>query len=162
MNNEVTHANIELLSLLGKLTELRGGDTAGHTLRVTVYSLLFAERLGLPRETILRAVQGALLHDIGKLVIPDRVICKPGVLTHEEREEMKKHVVSGLEIVDESELLKAAINVIAFHHERYDGDGYHHGMRGEEIPLEARLFTLIDVFDALTATRVYKPALTPV
>ena len=160
MSNEMTHADIELFSLLGKLTELRGGDTAGHTLRVTVYTMLFAEGLGLPMETVLRAVKGALLHDIGKLVIPDRVICKPGTLTDEEREEMKQHVVRGLEIVDESELLSAAVNVIGFHHERYDGQGYPHRIRGEEIPLEARLFTLVDVFDALTAQRIYKPALT--
>ena len=156
----ISHANIELLSLLGKLTELRGGDTAGHTLRVTVYTMLFAEALQLPRETLLRAVKGALLHDIGKLVIPDRVIGKSGTLTHEERKEMEKHVIRGLEIVDESELLNAAVNVVGFHHERYDGGGYPHGTQGEKIPLEARLFALIDVFDALTASRSYKPALT--
>ncbi|MGZ5095800.1 MAG: HD-GYP domain-containing protein [Burkholderiales bacterium] len=156
----VSHANIELLSLLGKLTELRGGDTAGHTLRVTVYTTLFAEGLRLPREMLLRAVKGALLHDIGKLVIPDRVIRKPGALTTEERAEMEQHVIRGLEIVDESELLDAAVNVVGFHHERYDGGGYPHGVQGEKIPLEARLFALVDVFDALTASRTYKPALT--
>ena len=103
---------------------------------------------------------GALLYDIGKLVIPDRVIGKSGTLTHEERKEMEKHVIRGLEIVDESELLNAAVNVVGFHHERYDGGGYPHGTQGEKIPLEARLFALIDVFDALTASRSYKPAFT--
>jgi putative nucleotidyltransferase with HDIG domain len=156
----VSHANVELLSLLGKLTELRGGDTAGHTLRVTVHTLLFAEGLQLPKESVVRAVKGALLHDVGKLVMPDQVIRKPGPLTHEERAEMEKHVHCGLEIIDQSELLNAAVNVVEFHHEHYDGGGYPHGVQGEKIPLEARLFALVDVFDALTASRVYKPALT--
>lgn len=156
----ISHADIELLSLLGKLTELRGGDTAGHTLRVTVYTLLFAEGLQLPSESLVRAVKGALLHDVGKLVMPDRLLRNPGPLTHEERTEMEKHVHCGLEIIDQSELLSAAVNVVEFHHERYDGGGYPHGVQGEEIPLEARLFALVDVFDALTASRVYKPALT--
>ncbi len=155
----ISHVNIELLSLLGRLTELRGGDTAGHTLRVTVYTLLFAEHLQLPRETLLRAVKGALLHDIGKLVIPDRIIVKPGTLTQEERAEMEQHVIRGLEIVNQSELLHAAVDTVEFHHERYDGAGYPHHLQGEEIPLEARVFAFVDVFDALTASRAYKPAL---
>lgn len=156
----ILHTHIELPSLLGKLTELRGGDTAGHTLRVTVYTLLFAEGLQLPRESLLRAVKGALLHDVGKLVLPDRLILKPGSLTHEERTEMEKHVLRGLEIIDQSELLNAAVNVVEFHHEHYAGGGYPHGVQGEKISLEARLFALVDVFDALTESRVYKPALT--
>ena len=155
----ISRTHIELLSLLGKLTELRGGDTAGHTLRVTVYTMLFAERLQLPREVLLRAVTGALLHDVSKLVLPDSVIRKPAALTQEERAEMQQHVLRGLEIVDQSELLRAAVNVVEFHHERYDGGGYPHGVQGEKIPLEARLFALVDVFDALTASRAYKPAL---
>jgi putative nucleotidyltransferase with HDIG domain len=156
----ISHVNIELLSLLGKLTELRGGDTAGHTLRVTVHTLLFAEGLQLPRESLVRAVVGALLHDVGKLVMPDQLIRKPGPLTHEERTEMDKHVFRGLEIIEQSELLNAAVNVVEFHHEHYDGSGYPHNVQGEKVPLEARLFALVDVFDALTASRVYKPALT--
>jgi putative nucleotidyltransferase with HDIG domain len=121
--------------------------------------MLFAEELHLPRETVLRAVKGALLHDIGKLVIPDRIIRKPGTLTKEERAEMEQHVLRGLEIVNQSELLRATVNVVEFHHERYDGTGYPHHLQGEDIPLEARLFALVDVFDALTASRAYKPAL---
>jgi putative nucleotidyltransferase with HDIG domain len=154
-------ANIELLCLLGKLTELQEGDTAaGHTLRVTVCTILFAEALQVPRDTLVRAVKGALLHDIGKLVMPDRVIGKPGLFTQEERAEMEKHVVHGLEIINQSQLLKAAVNVVEFHHEHYNGRGYPHGLQGKDTPLEARLFALVDVFDALTGARVYKPAFT--
>lgn len=156
----ISRANIELLSVLGRLTELRGGDTAGHTLRVTVYTMLFAEALQLPRERLVSAVKGALLHDVGKLVMPDRVISKPGALTHEERTEMEKHVLRGLEIINQSQLLNAAVSVVEFHHERYDGGGYPYGLRGKNIPLEARLFALVDVFDALTESRAYKPAVT--
>ncbi len=153
------HFELELLLLLGKLTELRGGDTAGHTLRVTLYTLLCAEELQVPHETLLAAVKGALLHDIGKLVMPDRLLEKPGALTPEERAEMQQHVIRGRDIVDQSELLLPAINVVHFHHERFDGSGYPTGARGEQIPLEARLFALVDVFDALTTARSYKPAL---
>jgi putative nucleotidyltransferase with HDIG domain len=153
-------ANIEFLSLLGKVTELRGGDTPGHTLRVTAYTMLFAEALQLPRDTLVRAVKGAMLHDVGKLVIPDRLVSKPGGLTQEERAAMEKHVLRGLEIINQSQLLNAAVNVVGFHHEHYDGSGYPHGVQGQYIPVEARLFALVDVFDALTSSRVYKPALT--
>ncbi len=155
----VTRANIELLSLLGKVTELRGGDTAGHTLRVSAYTMLFAEALQLPRDTLVRAVKGAMLHDVGKLVMPDCVIGKPGGLTHEERAAMEKHVLRGVEIINQSQLLNAAINVVEFHHEHYDGSGYPHGLEGQSIPVEARLFALVDVFDALTSSRVYKTSL---
>jgi putative nucleotidyltransferase with HDIG domain len=153
-------ANIELLSLLGRLTELRGGDTGGHTLRVTVYTMLFAEALQLPRATLVRAVKGAMLHDVGKLVTPDSVIDKPGFLTREERAAMERHVLRGLEIINQSQFLSAAADVVKFHHEHQDGSGYPHGLQGQYIPVEARLFALVDVFDALTSSRVYKPALT--
>lgn len=154
----ISHDNIDVLSLLGKLTELRDGETAGHNLRVTTYTLLFAEALGLPPEEIVRTTKGALLHDVGKLAVPDRILGKPGPLTPEERADMAEHVRFGLEIVSQSQILQEAVTVVGAHHERYDGHGYPLGLRGEAIPREARLFALVDVFDALTAARVYKPA----
>lgn len=155
----ISRDNIDLLAVLGKLTELRDGETAGHNLRVTAYALLFAEALGLQPDEIVRATKGALLHDVGKLAIPDRILGKPGPLTTEERVEMSKHVGYGLEIVSQSHALQEATAVVGGHHEHYDGKGYPLGLKGEAIPREARLFALVDVFDALTSARVYKSAL---
>jgi putative nucleotidyltransferase with HDIG domain len=154
----ISRDNIDLLSSLGRLTELRDGEMAGHNLRVTTYTLLFAETLELPPEEIVRTTKGALLHDVGKLAISDRILGKPGPLTLEERAEMAKHVRYGLEIVSQSQILQEAAPVVGAHHEHYDGKGYPLGLRGEAIPREARLFALVDVFDALTSSRVYKPA----
>jgi putative nucleotidyltransferase with HDIG domain len=155
----ITASHYDLIAVLGKLTELRGGDTAGHNLRVTLYALLFAESLALPPEAVVRTVKGALLHDVGKLVVPDSVLRKPGPLTPEERAEMATHVVRGAAVVRQSRFLCEAVPIVAAHHEHFDGSGYPHGLKGDAIPREARLLALIDVFDALTSPRVYKPAL---
>jgi HD-GYP domain-containing protein (c-di-GMP phosphodiesterase class II) len=163
---ELLHANatialtrIDLLTVLGKLTELRDRDTAGHNLRVTLYTLLFAQALKLPPRSILWATVGAMIHDIGKLAVPDSILGKKGSFTPEERAEMETHVLHGVALVNQSEMLNQAATVLIAHHERYDGTGYPRGLKGEEIPFEARLFALIDVFDAMTSVRVYKPAL---
>lgn len=156
----IAHNNIEWLALLGKLIELRDPETNGHNLRVALYTLMFAEALSMSPKEIVRATKGALLHDIGKLVAPDCILGKPGPLNPEERRVMEMHVQHGLNLVAQAEVLTDAIPVISAHHERYDGKGYKLGLQGEDIPYEARVFALIDVFDALTSRRVYKPALT--
>jgi putative nucleotidyltransferase with HDIG domain len=155
----ISRDNIQMLAVLGKLTELRDGETAGHNLRVTAYAVLFAEALQFPPDEIVRTAKGALLHDVGKIVVPDHILGKPGPLTLEERCEMSQHVRFGIEIVSQSEALQEATAVVAGHHEHYDGTGYPLGLKGKAIPREARLFALVDVFDALTSARVYKPAL---
>jgi putative nucleotidyltransferase with HDIG domain len=154
----ISRDSIDVWWVLGKLTELRDGETAGHNLRVTTYTLLFAETLELPAEEIVRATKGALLHDVGKLAVPDCILGKPGPLTLNERAEMAKHVRYGLEIVSQCQILQEAAAVVGGHHEHYDGNGYPLGLKGEAIPREARLFALVDVFDALTSSRVYKRA----
>jgi putative nucleotidyltransferase with HDIG domain len=120
--------------------------------------VLFAKALKLPPDAMVRAIKGALLHDVGKLVVPMSVLGKPGPLTPEERKEMEKHVLLGAQIVAESQLLREAAPIVAAHHEHYDGSGYPKGLKGEDIPYEARMFALIDVFDALISARVYKSA----
>lgn len=154
----VAHINIEWLALVGKLIELRDPETNGHNLRVTLYSVMFAEALGMSSEAVVRIIKGALLHDIGKLVVPDHILGKPGPLNPEERKAMETHVQYGLDLVAQAEVLNEAVPVVAAHHERYDGSGYPLGLRGDEIPYEAKVFALIDVFDALTSQRCYKPA----
>ena len=154
----IAHDYFDLLSVLSKLTELRHGESSGHNLRVTVYTLWFAEKLGFTAAEIVRAAKGALLHDVGKLAVPDRILQKAGPLTSAERAEMAKHVGYGLEIIAQSHSLHEATPVVAAHHERYDGQGYPMGVKAEAIPLEARLFAMVDVFDALTSSRAYKPA----
>ncbi len=158
-NATIALTRIDLLTVLGKLTELRDRDTAGHNLRVTLYTLLFAQALKLPPRSILWATVGAMIHDIGKLAVPDSILGKKGSFTPEERTEMETHVLHGVALVNQSDMLSQATTVLIAHHERYDGSGYPRGLKGEEIPFEARLFALIDVFDALTSVRVYKPAL---
>lgn len=154
----IAHNNIEILALLGKLVELYDPDTNGHNLRVSLYTVMFCEALDLSPDVLVRATKGALLHDIGKVVIPDQILGKPGQLTPEERQIMQTHVQHGMDLVAQAEILNEATPVVAGHHERYDGTGYPFGLKGADIPFEARLFAIIDVFDALTSRRVYKPA----
>jgi HD-GYP domain-containing protein (c-di-GMP phosphodiesterase class II) len=154
----IAHNNIEVLALLGKLVELHDPDTNGHNLRVSLYSVMFCEALGLSPDILVRTTKGALLHDIGKIVIPDQILSKPGPLTPVERKVMQSHVLHGEDLVAQAEILNEAAPVVAGHHERFDGTGYPRGLKGKAIPLEARIFAIIDVFDALTSRRVYKPA----
>jgi HD-GYP domain-containing protein (c-di-GMP phosphodiesterase class II) len=118
-----------------------------------------AEAVGLRRSLIRGLIKGAFLHDAGKIGISDKVLLKPGKLTQKEFKMMEQHVIHGIDIVEGSEWLKDAIDVVKFHHEKFNGEGYPYGLKGETIPIIARIFTIADVFDALTSMRPYKEAM---
>ncbi|SDX43240.1 HD domain-containing protein [Allochromatium warmingii] len=149
-------ANLEMLELLGAMVAKRDSDTSAHNYRVTMYSVRLAEAMGLDRADIRSLIKGAFLHDIGKIAIPDSILLKPNRLDEQEFAIMRTHVAHGLDIVGRSSWLKDAMDVVGYHHEKYDGSGYSTGLAGEAIPLTARVFAIVDVFDALTSLRPYK------
>jgi HD-GYP domain-containing protein (c-di-GMP phosphodiesterase class II) len=144
---------------LGSAIAKRDSDTDTHNYRVTLYAVRLAEAMELNRDNIESLIVGAFLHDVGKIGIPDQILLKPGRLTAEEFEIMKHHVIFGGEIIQDSNWLKRARDVVLFHHEKFDGSGYPHGIYGKDIPLNARLFAVVDVFDALMSKRPYKEPL---
>lgn len=137
----------------------RNEDTIGHSQLVARYTLLLAKSLGIEEREVLTVIErGALLHDIGKIGIPESILRKPGALTPGEREIVKEHPLFGYEIIEEFDFLKKAAQVILYHHEHFDGRGYPYGLAGEEIPLEARIFAIADTLDAMTSDRPYRKA----
>jgi putative nucleotidyltransferase with HDIG domain len=138
--------------------EFRDGETAGHSQRVAQLSVAVAKALGLEMEDITNIRRGAYLHDIGKMAIPDPVLLKPGPLTDEEWQVMKQHPARAREFLLEIPFLQGAIPITYSHHERWDGAGYPEGLQGESIPLLARIFAVIDNWDALTSDRPYRKA----
>lgn len=133
--------------------------THGHSMRVTLYSLILAKELGLDDRTMEEIETAGLLHDIGKVGIPQSILCKPGKLTDEEFEIMKSHPEQGEKIVMKIKQLSIISSWLKTHHERWDGRGYPMGLRGEEIPITARIIALADTYDAMTSTRSYRKAL---
>ena len=132
-------------------------DTVGHSQLVARYTLLLTKALGIDdRAFSVEIERGALLHDIGKIGIPDSILRKPGALTDKEREIIKEHPFLGYDMVEEFLFLRKASRVVLFHHESYDGRGYPYGLKGEEIPLEARIFAIADTLDAITSDRPYR------
>ena len=152
----VLESNLDLLRALGNAVAKRDSDTDAHNYRVTCYAIALAETLHLGEATIPDLIAGALLHDVGKIGIPDSILLKPGPLTAEEFGVMKNHVRLGVEIVADNPWLEGAALTIRHHHERFDGTGYPDGLRGAAIPLAARIFAVADVSDALTSKRPYK------
>lgn len=134
--------------------------THGHSLRVTLYSLILANDLNLDDEVLEEIETAGLLHDIGKIGIPQNILCKPGKLTDEEFEVMKSHPEQGEKMVMNIKKLKIIANWLRTHHERWDGRGYPSGLKGEEIPISARIIALADTYDAMTSNRPYRNALT--
>lgn len=138
--------------------DLRDKETEGHTQRVTRISLALARAMGMAEEELVYVRWGALLHDIGKMGIPDNVLLKPGPLTEEEWVVMKMHPTFAKEMLEPIEYLHKALDIPYCHHERWDGSGYPNGLKGQEIPLAARIFAVVDVWDALRSDRPYRAA----
>ncbi|MBK6791965.1 MAG: tetratricopeptide repeat protein [Anaerolineales bacterium] len=139
-----------------KILELHDLETEGHARRVTEQTIKLAQAFGVSNDEIIHIRRGALLHDIGKLGIPDQIILKNGSLTEEEWEIMRKHPQFAYEMLANIEYLKPALEIPYCHHEKWDGSGYPQGLRGEQIPLAARLFSVVDVWDALRSDRPYR------
>ena len=138
--------------------ELRDQETQGHTLRVTDLTEELARKIGVPEEIIPHIRRGALLHDIGKMGIPDTILKKPGPLTEDEWTIMRQHPEYARQFLAHIDYLVPSLDIPYCHHEKWDGSGYPRGLKGEEIPLAARIFAVVDVFDALTSDRPYRKA----
>ncbi len=147
-----------ILFALALTVEKRDRDTAGHCQRLALYSVAFGMRLGLQEDQLLALHRGGYLHDIGKIVVPDAILYKPGKLTAEEWVVMKTHSVRGEDICRPMHSLAPVLPIIRHHHERWDGSGYPDGLEGQQIPLLARVLQLADAFDALCSDRPYKKA----
>jgi len=156
----VTSALPPAVKSLIMATESKDVYTAGHNFRVTIYALSIAEEMGLPPEMCRALVMGTIVHDVGKIKIPDEILNKPGRLTPEERAIIEQHPVIGYEMCRKLGFMQDELEVIRHHHEKWDGSGYPDGLRGGEIPLLARIAAVADVYDAVTSSRSYRQAWT--
>lgn len=151
---------LEIIRRLGRAAEFKDNETGLHVIRMSHYSRLMAESMDVSEKWSNLVFNAAPMHDIGKIGIPDSILLKPGKLDDQEWQLMRKHPEFGAHIIGEheSELLIMAREIALAHHEKWDGSGYPHGLKGEEIPLSARIIAIADVFDALTTERPYKKA----
>src|SRR5271168_4357433 len=147
------------LQALGDALDLKDKETEGHSRRVTAFTMAIARAMGLPNEQVATIARGAFLHDIGKMAIPDKILNKPGKLDAEETAIMREHCFKGYQIVKKIPFLKEACEIVYSHQECYDGSGYPRGLKGEEIPLGARIFAVADTLDAMISDRPYRKAL---
>ena len=141
--------------------ELRDSDTEGHTRRVADLTLKIGKKMGLREVQLVHLRRGALLHDIGKMAVPDHILRKPGPLDDEEWTIMRHHPIHAYEMLSQINYLRPALPIPCSHHERWDGLGYPQKLEGEDIPLPARIFAVVDVWDALTSDRPYRQAWPP-
>jgi len=138
--------------------DMRDRETEGHSQRVTEMTITIAKAFGIEDSKLVHMQRGALLHDIGKMGVPDSILLKPGPLTDEEWIIMKRHPEYAFSMLSKIDYLEPAIEIPYYHHEKWDGTGYPKGLKGDEIPLAARIFAVVDVWDALRSDRPYRPA----
>jgi len=157
-NTELRLAYNTTLEGWAKALELRDFETQGHSNRVTELTIQVARAIGISEGDLVHVQRGALLHDIGKMAVPDQILLKEGPLDDKEWEIMRQHPIYAYEMLSSIEFLRPALDIPYFHHEKWDGSGYPQGIKGEAIPLAARVFAIIDVWDALSSKRPYRPA----
>ncbi|MBL8062071.1 MAG: HD domain-containing protein [Anaerolineales bacterium] len=160
-NKELQEAYQATLEGWVRALDLRDKETEGHTKRVTALTEKLARKMGLNENLLIHIRRGALLHDIGKMAIPDGILLKPGPLTDEERTLIQKHPVYAYEMLSPIRFLQPALDIPYCHHEKWNGKGYPRGLSGENIPLAARIFAVVDVWDALVSDRPYRKGLKP-
>jgi PAS domain S-box-containing protein len=157
-NSELVMAYDSTLEGWASALELRDHETGGHTRRSTELTVQLAQAMGVKETDIIHVYRGALLHDIGKMGVPDSIVLKPGPLTDEEWVIMRKHPQFAFDWLSPISFLRQAVDIPYCHHEKWDGSGYPRGLKGDQIPLPARIFAVVDVWDALTSDRPYRPA----
>jgi putative nucleotidyltransferase with HDIG domain len=164
---DLKSANAELersyditLEALGDALDLKDAETEGHSKRVTAFTIAMARALELPQDKIRVIARGAFLHDIGKMAIPDAILRKPGALNTEEVAIMREHCYRGYQMLRKIPFLQEAAEIVYAHQEKFDGTGYPRGLKGDEIPLGARIFAVADTLDAITSDRPYRPSQT--
>jgi putative nucleotidyltransferase with HDIG domain len=147
------------LEALGGALDAKDAETEGHCQRVTAFTITIAQKMGVDKGLLRQIARGAFLHDIGKMGVPDQILRKPGPLTNEEREIMRKHCEIGYAVLQRIPFLKEAAEIVLSHQECFDGSGYPRGLKGEQIPLGARIFAVADTLDAMISDRPYRKAL---
>lgn len=163
--NDLQNTNLQLLQAYdatiegwAKALEFRDTETEGHSRRVVELTLKLALRLGVEEQQLTVIRRGVLLHDIGKMGIPDALLQKAGLLDEDEWKLMRQHPLFARQMLENIPFLRSALDIPYYHHERWDGSGYPRGLKGDQIPLAARIFTVVDVWDALTNDRPYRKA----